>query len=115
MGLFRYRALQGSGQGNEGLTPFQRQRESRLDALRRLGPELVELLQRAWQQRQSRTPELRQLETTECAAVCLAIVLRHHGRIETISALRRACGVSRNGSSAAQLVRAALGYQTPRG
>ena len=111
MGLFRYRALQGSGQGNEGLAPFERQRESRLDTLRRLGPELVELLQRAWQQRQSRTPELRQLETTECAAVCLAIVLRHHGRIEPISALRRACGVSRNGSSAAQLVRAALGYQ----
>ena len=111
MGLFRYSALQGTSQGNEGLTPFQRQRESRLDALRRLGPELVELLQLAWQQRQSRTPELRQLETTECAAVCLAIVLRHHGRIEPISALRRACGVSRNGSSAAQLVRAALAYQ----
>ena len=111
MGLFRYRALQGTSQGNEGLTPFQRQRESRLDALRRLGPELVELLQLDWQQRQRRTPELRQLETTECAAVCLAIVLRHHGRIEPISALRRACGVSRNGSSAAQLVRAALSYQ----
>ena len=111
MGLFRYRALQGTIQGDEGLTPFQRQRESRLDALRRLVPELTELLQLAWQQRKSRTPELRQLETTECAAVCLAIVLRHHGRIEPISALRRACGVSRNGSSAAQLVRAAMGYQ----
>ena len=111
MGLFRYRALQGTSQGNEGLSPFQRQRESLLDALRRLGPELVELLQLDWQQRQRRTPELRQLETTECAAVCLAIVLRHHGRIEPISALRRACGVSRNGSSAAQLVRAALSYK----
>ena len=111
MGLFRYRALQGSSLGNEGLAPFQLQRESRLEALRRLGPELTALLLLTWQQHQSRTPELRQLETTECAAVCLAIVLRHHGRIEPISALRRACGVSRNGSSAAQLVRAALGYQ----
>lgn len=107
MGLFRYRAMQGSSQGNEELAPFERQR----DSLRRLGPELMELLQLAWQQRQSRTPELRQLETTECAAVCLAIVLSHFGRIEPISALRRACGVSRNGSSAAQLVRAALRYQ----
>ena len=111
MGLFRYRALQGSSQGNEGLAPFQLQRESRLEALRRLGPELTALLLLTWQQHQSRTPELRQLETTECAAVCLAIVLRHHGRIEPISALRRACGVYRNGSSAAQLVRAALSYQ----
>jgi len=107
MGLFRYRAMQGSSPGNEESAPFERQR----DSLRRLGPELAELLQMAWQQRQSRTPELRQLETTECAAVCLAIVLRHFGRIEPISALRRACGVSRNGSSAAQLVRAALRYQ----
>ena len=107
MGLFRYRAMQGSSQGNEELTPFERQR----DCLRRLGPELAELLQMAWQQRQSHTPELRQLETTECAAVCLAIVLSHFGRIEPISAIRRACGVSRNGSSAAQLVRAASRYQ----
>ena len=111
MGLFRYRALRGSSQGNEGLTPFQYQRESWFEALRRLVPELTELLQRTWLQRQSRTPELRQLEPTECAAVCLAIVLRHHGRIEPISALRRACGVSRNGSSAAQLVRAARRHQ----
>jgi len=107
MGLFRYRAIRGSSQGNEELAPFERQR----DSFRRLGPELLELLQMAWRQRQSRTPELRQLETTECAAICLAIVLSHFGRIEPISALRRACGVSRNGSSAAQLVRAALRYQ----
>ena len=107
MGLFRYRAIQGSSQGNEEIAPFERQR----DSFRRLGPELLELLQMSWRQRHSRTPELRQLETTECAAVCLAIVLSHFGRIEPISALRRACGVSRNGSSAAQLVRAALRYQ----
>lgn len=111
MGLFRYRALQSSNQSNEGLAPFARQRESLGGSIARLLPELTALVQLQWQQRQRRTPEVRQLETTECAAICLAIVLRYYRQMAPLSALRRACGVSRNGSSAAQLVRAAGQFQ----
>lgn len=111
MGLFRYRALQGSSHSNEGHSPFQRRRESLTGSIRRFWPELKELLWLNWSQRHRRTPEVRQLETTECAAICLAIVLRYYERNEPLSALRRACGVSRNGSNAAQLVRAAGKYQ----
>ena len=111
MGLFRYRALQGSSQSDEGLVPFARQRESLADSIARLQPELTALLRLQWQQRRRRTPDVRQLETTECAAICLAIVLRYYRRMEPLSTLRRACGVSRNGSSAAQLVRAAGQFQ----
>ena len=72
--------------------------------------ELQRMIRVRWQLQQQRTPELRQLEPTECAAICLAIVLRHHGLHRPISELRRVCGVSRDGSSAAQLVRAARRY-----
>ena len=54
-----------------------------------------------------RTTELRQQDPTECGAVSLSIVLQHHGCHMPLSGLRRACGVSRDGSDAANLVRAA--------
>ena len=54
-----------------------------------------------------RTPLFPQLETSECGAACLGIVLAHYGRWEPIEKLRDACGVSRDGTSAADIVRAA--------
>ena len=57
-----------------------------------------------------RTPLFPQLETSECGAACLGVVLAHFGRWETIEELRRACGVSRDGSSAADIVTAAEQY-----
>ena len=57
-----------------------------------------------------RTPLFPQLETSECGAACLGIVLAHFGRWEPIEALRDACGVSRDGSSAADIVNAGKRY-----
>ena len=57
-----------------------------------------------------RTPLFPQLETSECGAACLGIVLAHFGRWEPIEALRDACGVGRDGSSAADIVHAGKRY-----
>ena len=57
--------------------------------------------------RRVHTPLFPQLETSECGAACLGILLAHFGRWEPIEKLRDACGVSRDGTSAADIVRAA--------
>ena len=51
-----------------------------------------------------------QLELAECGAASLAMVLDHHGCSAPLVEVRVACGVSRDGSSAAAIVRAARGY-----
>lgn len=57
-----------------------------------------------------RTPLFPQLETSECGAACLGILLAHYGRWEPMEKLRDACGVGRDGTSAADIVRAARKY-----
>ncbi len=58
----------------------------------------------------ARVPVIMQLEMLECGAACFAMIMGYYGKWITLEQARIDCGVSRDGSSAKNIMRAAKGY-----
>ena len=57
-----------------------------------------------------KVPTILQQAQVECGAASLGMVLAHFGRWESLDTLRAACGVSRDGANAVQIMTAAENY-----
>jgi NHLM bacteriocin system ABC transporter peptidase/ATP-binding protein len=57
-----------------------------------------------------KVPQIMQMEALECGAACLAMICAYYGKWIPLEKVRADCGVSRDGSSALNVVKAARSY-----
>lgn len=57
-----------------------------------------------------RVPIVMQMETTECGAACLNMILSYYGKWMPLEVVRRDCDINRDGSNANNMIRAARTY-----